>query len=130
MTYQLPLLDLTGNFPVQSVYSCPWSSPISACEYPLALAVSTDAARSHYRTYFTRSGVSGVRTGICFCCQFFSNVAVNNCVLDKEELIAVAVVFVVVPNAEGAKAAVTSTWLIVATTKAAEREVSLGGFLK
>jgi hypothetical protein len=58
---------------------------------------------------------------------FFSNVAANNCVLDDEDLIVVAVVFVVVPNAEGAKSAVTSTWLIVATTSASEREVSLKG---
>jgi hypothetical protein len=57
-------------------------------------------------------------------------VAANNCVLDSEDLVAVAVavVSVVVPNAEGAKAVVTSTWLIVAN--AAEREVSLEGFLK
>jgi hypothetical protein len=40
-------------------------------------------------------------------------VAATNCVLDDEDLFVVAVVFVVVPNAEGAKAAVTSTWLIV-----------------
>jgi hypothetical protein len=26
MMYQLPLLDLTGNFPVNFVYSCPWST--------------------------------------------------------------------------------------------------------
>jgi hypothetical protein len=26
MTYELPLLDLTGNFPVKSVQSCPWST--------------------------------------------------------------------------------------------------------
>jgi hypothetical protein len=57
-------------------------------------------------------------------------VAANNCVLDNEDLIVVAVVFVVVPNAEGAKAAAISTWLIIATANAAEREVVLGGFLK
>jgi hypothetical protein len=26
MRYQLPLLDLNGNLPVKSVYSCPWST--------------------------------------------------------------------------------------------------------
>jgi hypothetical protein len=58
----------------------------------------------------------------------FFNVAANNCVLDDEDLVVVAVVFVV--NAEGAKAAVTSTWLIFATANAAGREVSLGRLLE